>query len=155
MQIMDDQLLASYLCTTLMRVGTRMATLFDQNLAEHDITQAQFRVLLEIYNRGGDAGVAPSVLAEHLLIERGTVTVLTSRMVDQGLLARRPGENRRTFQLCLTEAGRTKLEKVIPPAVSLADAVLEGVTREEMRHVLEQLAKLEAQLRTNNGSVSA
>ncbi len=131
-----------------------MATLFDQNMAEYGITQAQFRVLLEIYNRGGHAGVAPSVLADHLLIERGTVTVLTSRMVNQGLLTRKAGENRRTFQLCLTDVGRSKLEAVLPSAISLADEVLEGVTQEEMRRVLEQLAKLEVHLRTNNSRAS-
>ena len=127
-----------------------MATLFDQHLAEYNITQAQFRVLLEIYRTGGNAGVAPSTLADLLLIERGTVTVLTSRMVEQGWLARKPGENRRTFQLCLTEAGQAKLEDVIPPAISLADSVLEGAAREELRQVLEHLAKLEAHLRTNS-----
>lgn len=127
-----------------------MVTLFDQNFADYHITQAQFRVLLEIEDRGGDTGIAPSVLADHLLIERGTVTVLTSRLVDQGWLMRMPGENRRTFRLCLTAAGRSKLEEVVPLAVSLADEALDSVAREKLQMLLKHLAKLEAHLRTNS-----
>lgn len=130
-----------------------MATQFDQNLADYNITQAQFRVLLEIKNRGGEAGITPSVLAEHLLIERGTVTVLTSRLVDQGWLSRMPGKNRRTFRLCLTAAGQSKLEEVIPPAVSLANEALDSVAREEIQMVLKHLAKLEAYLRTSSRAI--
>lgn len=152
MQIDTEKLLASSLCLTLMRVGTRMVTLFDQNLADHHITQAQFRVLLEIENRGGDTGIAPSVLADHLLIERGTVTALTSRLVDQGWLSRVPGENRRTFRLCLTAAGRSKLEEVAPPVISLANEALDSVTREELQQLQQLLAKLEAHLRTSSKS---
>jgi hypothetical protein len=71
-----------------------MATGFDQHFATLGITQSQFRVLLAVWEQGGSEGIAPSVLADHLLIERGTVSVLTNRMMEIGWLARRPGENR-------------------------------------------------------------
>jgi DNA-binding MarR family transcriptional regulator len=90
-----------------------MATGFDQHFADLGITQAQFRILLAVWEQGGAEGIAPSVLAHHLLIERGTISVLTNRMVERGWLARRPGENRRTFRLTLTQTGRQLLEKVI------------------------------------------
>ena len=43
----------------LMRIGTRMATGFDQHFAELGITQAQFRILLAVWEQGGAAGIAP------------------------------------------------------------------------------------------------
>ena len=88
---MSDELLTSWVCTALMRIGTRMATGFDQHFAELGITQAQFRILLAVWELGGTDGIAPSVLANHLLIERGTISILTNRMIERGWLVRKPG----------------------------------------------------------------
>jgi DNA-binding MarR family transcriptional regulator len=125
-----------------MRIGTRMATGFDQHFAELGITQAQFRILLAVWEHGGAVGIAPSLLAHHLLIERGTISVLTTRMIERGWLARRPGENRRTFRLILTPEGKQLLEKISPLAVELADrtlASLPGVQLRELRTILESI----------------
>jgi DNA-binding MarR family transcriptional regulator len=144
---MQDELLASHLCTALMRIGTRMATVFDQHFDTYGITQAQFRVLLAIWDYGGVDGMAPSMLADRLLIERATISVLTARLVTWGWLERVPGENRRTFRLTLTETGWAKLREVLPHAVVLADETINGFDREELRAALTLLEKLEARLR--------
>jgi DNA-binding MarR family transcriptional regulator len=131
----------------LMRLGTRMATVFDQRFAALGITQAQFRTLLAIWELGGEQGVAPSVLAEHLLLERATVTVLTTRLVEMDLLARAPGTNRRTFRLVLTAAGGEKLRQVIPAAVDLAQQTLQGVSQDDMAGLEGLLTTIEARVR--------
>lgn len=139
-------LAASWLCTALMRIGTRMATHFDQHFAEAGITQAQFRALLVI----GDAeapGIAPSALAEILLIERATISVLTTRLVERGLLQRLPGENRRTFILALTPEGTALLHQMIPAAVTLADDTLHSLTPTEMQEMRLSLMTIEKYLR--------
>ena len=123
-----------------------MATIFDQHFAEHRITQAQFRVLLAVEN-GGPAGIAPSILADTLLIERATVSVLTSRLVERGLLARQPGENRRTFNLALTGEGASLLHRIIPAAIALADRTLIGLDKTQLQELRVQLETLEAHLR--------
>jgi len=127
-----------------------MATHFDQHFADGGITQAQFRVLLAI----GDAeaaGIAPSALAEHLLIERATISVLTNRLVERGLLRRLPGENRRTFNLALTDEGVTLLHQLVPAAITLADDTLRGVAPEEQREMQRLLAVIERHLREATG----
>ncbi|HEU0296279.1 MAG TPA: MarR family transcriptional regulator [Anaerolineales bacterium] len=124
-----------------------MATGFDQHFAELGITQAQFRILLAVWEQGGAEGVAPSVLADHLLIERGTISVLTNRMVDLGWLARQPGENRRTYRLTLTPTSRQLLDKVIPRAVELADHTLSGISPTQLRELRTTLELIEARLR--------
>ncbi len=123
-----------------------MAAGFDQKFARFGLTQAQFRTLLAVW-KAGAAGIAPSLLAEQLLIERASVSVLTTRLVERGWLARLPGENRRTFRLALTEAGKEKLQEALPHAVALADATLAGVGQEELRRTLALLEQLEARLR--------
>ena len=143
---MQDDLLPSHLCTALMRVGTRLATVFDQQFSRFGLTQAQFRLLLAVCE-AGEAGVTPSALADRLLIERAAVSVLTTRLVERGWLARRPGANRRTFFLVLTEAGMASFQEALPHAVTLADDTLVGFHREELRDTLAMLGQLEAHLR--------
>lgn len=124
-----------------------MATGFDQHFAELGITQAQFRILLAVWEQGGADGIAPSVLADHLLIERGTTSILTNRMVELGWLTRNPGENRRTYRLILTPAGRQLLDKVIPLAVDLADQTLSQISPAQLRQMRTNLELIEARLR--------
>ena len=124
-----------------------MATGFDQHFAELGITQAQFRILLAVWEKGGTEGIAPSVLAEYLLIERGTISVLTNRMVEQGWLTRKPGKNRRTYWLALTDIGNDLLQKVIPRAVSLADHTLSGFSKEQLYQMRANLELIESRLR--------
>lgn len=142
-----DGLLTSWICTALMRIGTRMATGFDQHFAELGITQAQFRILLAVWEQGGAEGIAPSVLASYLLIERGTISILTNRMIELGWLKREPGENRRTYRLTLTPAGGQLLKKVIPLAVDLADHTLSGISPAQLQQMRENLGLIESRLR--------
>ena len=144
---MDENLLTSWICTALMRIGTRMATGFDQHFAELGITQAQFRILLAVWEQGGAEGIAPSVLANYLLIERGTISILTNRMIELGWLMRKPGENRRTYRLILTSTGRQLLDKVIPRAVELADHTLSGISPTQLTQMRRNLALIESKLR--------
>ena len=146
--------LPSRVCMALMRLGTRMATVFDQRFAALGITQAQFRTLLAVWELGGEQGTAPSALAEHLLLERATVTVLTTRLVQAGLLARAPGPNRRTFRLVLTAAGGEKLRQVVPDANGLAEHTLRGVSRDDLDRLDGLLAGIEAEGR-RGGALAA
>jgi DNA-binding MarR family transcriptional regulator len=129
-----------------------MATGFDQYFTELGITQAQFRILLAVWEHGGTKGVAPSVLADYLLIERGTISILTNRMVEKGWLARQPGENRRTYDLTLTSTGKQMLEKLIPRAVELADHTLSGISLAQLQQMRESLELIEARLRARKQS---
>lgn len=144
----QDDLLASNVCTALMRIGTRMSTGFDRHFASLGITQSQFRILLAIYETGRSQGIAPHMLADHLLIERGTISVLTNRMIEKGWLARIPGESRRTFRLVLTGSGADLLEETIPRAVHLADHTLAEVSQEALRQMLANLEQVENRLRS-------
>ena len=144
---MKDEMLTPILCTALMRIGTRMAAVFDQRFTALGVTQAQFRLMLAVWEEGGETGITPSALADHLLIERATISVLTQRMVERGLLERRPGENRRTFRLALTASGRTLLFEIIPHAVALAEETLNDISPASLRELRTMLDTVERQLR--------
>lgn len=142
-----DDLLASRLCTALMRLGTRMAAGFDQHFARSGLTQAQFRLLLAVWEEGGGQGITPSDLADYLLVERATVSGLAAALVDRGLCERRPGENRRSHRLALTERGGELLGRVVPRAVRLADYTLSSLTPAQLLALREGLETIEARLR--------
>lgn len=142
-----NDLLASQLCTALMRIGTRMATGFDQYFSGLGLTQAQFRFLLAVWEEGGLEGIMPSSLAGHLLIERGTVSVLATALVKAGLIERRPGENRRSHRLALTAQGGALLQQSVPRAVTLADHTLAGLDAAHRLALRAALDTIEATLR--------
>jgi DNA-binding MarR family transcriptional regulator len=138
-----------------MRIGTRMAAGFDRHFAGSGITQAQFRLLLAVRQEAGQEGVAPSVLAGHLLIERPTMSVLAAGLVERGLLERLPGENRRTHRLRLTAAGEELLQQVRPQAIALADGLLAGIDPQMLQQTRAVLESLEARLRSADRERSA
>jgi DNA-binding MarR family transcriptional regulator len=143
----EADLLNARLCTALMRLGTRMATSFDQHFAPSGVTQAQFRLLLAVWEQGGESGIAPSELADHLLIERATVSVLAQGLVQRSLLDRLPGQNRRTHRLALTPAGGELLAQLIPQAVHFADHTLAGLHSTRLGLLRDTLDEIEAKLR--------
>jgi DNA-binding MarR family transcriptional regulator len=143
----EETLLPSRVCTALMRLGTRLAGVFDQHFAAMGLTQAQFRTLLAVWEEGGEEGIAPSELAAHLLLDRATITVLSNRLVEQGLLERLPGVNRRTFRLRLTPQAHEALKPVFPRAMALADTTLEHLNREELKEMERLLTRVEDRLR--------
>jgi DNA-binding MarR family transcriptional regulator len=146
-ETVDDPELASRVCLALMRVGTRMAVGFDQRFAHFGITQAQFRLLIAVWNCGGNDGAPPSVLADYLFLERATVSVMVNRLLDEGMLAKLPGENRRSYKLTLTQKSGALLKGMGSEATALADTTLEAFTPEALRQLEQALADLEKRLR--------
>ncbi len=138
-----------------MRIGTRMAARFDEHFREQGITQAQFRLLMAVHFQGGTVGIAPSALADHLLIERATVSVLVARLVEHNLIERRPGENRRTHCLILTPAGQQLLSQLAPQAIALAHEVLVGLSTDDLTQMRAILESLEAHIRGVTGQPTA
>ena len=143
----EDPDLASRVCLALMRVGTRMAVGFDQRFAHFGITQPQFRLLIAVWNCGGNDGTTPSVLANYLFLERATVSVMVNRLLDAGFLAKLPGENRRSYKLTLTQKSGELLHRMGPEARLLADTTFEAFAPETLRQLEKSLADLEKRLR--------
>lgn len=140
----------SQICLGLMRLGTRMASQFDTWFAEHEITQAQFRVLLAVWQLGGQPEhVTPSALADHLFIERPTATALIAKLVERGLLTRVPDPtDRRSHTLRLTPSGGNLLSVTGPIATAKGANTLAPFSDAKQETFLALLARLEAHLRS-------
>jgi DNA-binding MarR family transcriptional regulator len=72
---------------------------------------------------------------------------MINRLLGEGLLAKLPGENRRSYKLTLTEKSGTLLRSMAPEATALADTTLGGFSPEELRQLEAHLKALEKRLR--------
>ena len=78
--------------------------------SRHDIGMQEVRALSRIAE---GQHVTPKALAESLELTTGTVTSLLDRLESGGLIVRTPHpHDRRSLQLELTDAGRTKMQSV-------------------------------------------
>ena len=143
----EENLISSRVCLALMRLGTKIASGFDQHFRTLNLTQAQFRLLLTIWEKGNADGITPSQLASELLLERSSVSTLVEVLVGRGWIVRQPGENRRSYQLVLTPQGGQVLQQAIPSAVSLADYILSELGPGELLQLRDLLSQVEVRLR--------
>lgn len=144
---MEPEETAAWICLALMRLGTSMTAEFDRQFQAAGLTQAQFRTLLAVHTLDDGQGVTPSALAEHLMLERPSITGLVARLVERGWLVRRPGENRRSHRLCLSAAGGAVLEGTGSAATRLAVHTLATLGDAELGSLRRSLALVEARLR--------
>lgn len=137
--------LQGWLCNAMMRIGTYMATVFDREMANSGLTQAQFRTLLSLLAEP----LSPGELARRSMLEKATVSLVAQRMVAAGWLLRMPGANRRTHLLALTEQGHQMLQACLPAANNLAGLATGALNPLEQVQLQTLLLKLENHLREN------
>lgn len=113
---------------------------FEQALAGHDVTVAQWSVLIAVLR--GEART-PREVAEFIAVDPGAVTRLLDRLEAKGLLRRVPvPADRRSVTLELTPDGRS----ITPVLAALADdndrACFGALTAPEQSQFRNLLAKL-------------
>lgn len=84
---------------------------YDNMLKIHGITVVQFAVLIEVRRRGGGTIHA---IAEHLDMERSTLTRNLDILVRRGLVAKKAAARGNGKACFLTDAGETLLTALIP-----------------------------------------
>ncbi len=100
----DDGLAGSRLADGLARAGFTTVALLTRLAADHDLSLTQVRVLAILRDRR----LRMSELADHLGLERSTLSGLVDRAEGRGLLRRVPDtRDRRAVAVELTPAGQT------------------------------------------------
>lgn len=124
----------------LRRLSDTVHTRFERALAGHDVTVAQWCVLIAVYK--GEA-TTPLEAAELIGIDRGAITRLVDRLVAKGLILRIADPvDRRSVRLVLTEQGR----ELTPRLAAIADRndahFFGGLSDAENRQLVGLLEKL-------------
>lgn len=124
------------------RVYWRMARLIGGALRTQNVTLAQFEILAIL---DAQQGISQQELAGHLLVTKGNVCTVISRMEESGLINRIPDPaDGRAKQLFLTQAGRNLFRRVAPLVHGSVEEIFGNFNigqQQELQQLLDQLER--------------
>ena len=122
---------------------------------DFNITLPRFDLLAQLDRAasgaaGGDRETGELTMGElsrRLMVSNGNVTGLIDRLVDEGLVERRPAPGDRRSQLVrLTRPGKTAFDAMIPVHEAWLEKLFAGLSAEEAQALYDLLARLKGSL---------
>lgn len=125
----------------------RTAQLADERLAEgltgHDLHLGWFDLLAALRRAGEPYELNPKGLMRATMLSSGGMTKRLDRLVEAGLVERRPDPNdRRGTRVGLTRAGLALIDEALPVHAANEERLLAGLTKRERRELDQLLRKL-------------
>lgn len=124
----------------LLKTAARLRLELAQRLRPFDLTTEQYAVLVQLWE---GEGVSQSTLAELLLKDKPNITRIIAKVERKGLVQRdRDPDDRRSYQVHLTPAGRELQDVVMPVVYELREQAYHGLdkTRQnELRRLLDTI----------------
>ena len=109
----------------------------------------QYMLLVSVAYLQGATGIAVRSLAKDLRVTSAFITGESRRLIERGLLAKRPNpHDSRSTLLSVTAAGRRRFEELVPEVRRVNDLFFGGLSKASFRHAkrfLDQLADGSAQ----------
>ncbi|MBO9509155.1 MarR family transcriptional regulator [Thalassospira sp. A3_1] len=129
----------------LMKDVTRlMRRNFMRHAGDFGLTQAQMQAMAYVARKEGIRQVA---LAEMLEIQPITTARLIDKLVEEGLVERRPDpDDRRAVQLYVTAKATELLERIMVVAASAREEAMIGITPEMQEMLISVLGKMHENL---------
>src|SRR5688572_3678070 len=133
----------------LLRTGDEAFRIVDTHLAQHDISQGRFGVMMALWGNcqreGKAAPLTPAELADRTGVTRATITGLIDTLERSGLVARTPHtDDRRMMSVGLTKRGEKLLAAIMPKHFRrmawLMEPLSEGERKEFVRLLLKVLS---------------
>lgn len=126
----------------LLRVGSDLSHGLNTYLAEYDLLQGRWWVLL-LLMREDNLSSTPSALAEKAGVSRATMTGLLDGLSREKLISRVHAKiDRRQVQIRLTELGQAKLDEVMPGYYQRVNQLMQVLTESESKHFMSLLQKI-------------
>ncbi|HEY0071370.1 MAG TPA: MarR family transcriptional regulator [Chloroflexia bacterium] len=95
--------------------------------------------------RGAEGPLPPSVIADRMIVTRGTMTSVLDSLQRHGLIRRVPhSRDRRMLLVEITEEGVSRVETVLPRFHDTERRWMSCLSAEEQRTLLDMLARLQA-----------
>jgi DNA-binding MarR family transcriptional regulator len=150
----------------LLRTGDEAFGVTERNLAEHNISQGRFCVLMLLWRStqaraaklwGAGAGSAgprtPAELAGAANVTRATMTGLVDTLERDGFVKRDPDpDDRRMMSVRLTARGERFLRQFLPGHFRITSAVMSPLTVAERKTLVRLLGKIQQQAALLNPS---
>jgi DNA-binding MarR family transcriptional regulator len=116
-----------------------LGELFEAN----GLSAANFGVLVTLARIGDERGVSQRRLMDELGLTSGTISVRMDRLVELGLIDRRPDpQSKRTTLITLTERGRELFERIVPAHLANERRLLAALSEGEQETLAGLLRKL-------------
>jgi DNA-binding MarR family transcriptional regulator len=107
------------------------------------LTGPQYSLLITVAYLQGEGGIAVRALARNLRVSSAFITAESQRLIERGLLGKRPNpHDSRSTLLSVTAAGRRRLEALVPELRSINDAFFAGVSAQSFRHAMRFLEQI-------------
>ncbi|MDO8542779.1 MAG: MarR family transcriptional regulator [Opitutaceae bacterium] len=131
----------------LLRSGDDAFRVIDFHLAQHDISQGRFGVLMALWTscrrEGGHVPLTPAELAEHTGVTRATITGLVDTLERSGLVTRKPHtDDRRMMSVGLTSKGDKLLRKILPAHFRRMAWLMSPLNEQERKTLVRLLTKV-------------
>ena len=133
----------------LLRSGDEAFRVVESHLAQHDISQGRFGVLMALWGNCQRAGSAtekpltPAELAERTGVTRATITGLVDTLETAGLVTRTPHpDDRRMMSIGLTKRGAKTLARIMPEHFRRMAWLMEPLSEPERKTFVRLLTKV-------------
>lgn len=124
----------------LRQLESRATTLFHEYSKQTNITPRQFGVLLSLFKAGP---LLQTDLGRKMCVDRSTLAEMLQRMLERGLIKRRPSErDRRTIEIEISAAGRDALFALVDAAHQAQQALIAPLPVAERSRFLKHLMLL-------------
>jgi DNA-binding MarR family transcriptional regulator len=123
----------------LSRFYTQSIRKSNQHLKQWNMTVAQFDVLVQV---GSNKRLCQQDLADKLLVTKGNMTQLLSKMEQLGWIQRE--REWKTKYITLTEAGRSLLDEVMPVQEQFQTDQFGKLTMDEKKQFVALLKKIQS-----------
>ncbi len=108
--------------------------------AQFNTTLPRFDVMAALARCEGDLTMGE--LSKWLLVSNGNVTGVVSRLVKDGLVARRRAKDRRVQYVRLTPVGRRQFKMIAAAHEGWINQMLDPLSDRDVRSLMRQLSKL-------------
>ncbi|WP_068776903.1 MarR family winged helix-turn-helix transcriptional regulator [Paenibacillus sp. FJAT-26967] len=132
----DENTVSLLIWLRLVRFYQRSNQLSNDYLEQYGITVNQFDTLAQILVH---QPVTQMELAEHMMITRGGVSHMLSRLEQQGFISRK--QDWKVKYISLTDKGRTLIEKIMPLQSDFQASMFSDVLNDEEQQQLHEMMK--------------
>lgn len=131
----------------LLRSGDEAFRVVEAHLAQHDVTQGGFGVLMALWgncrNPDQEGPLSPAELADRTSVTRATMTGLVDTLARAGLVTRTPDpKDRRMLAVELTARGEKLLLKILPEHFRRMAWLMAPLSEAERKTFVRLLTKL-------------
>ncbi len=128
------------LWVVLARAYNAVNRLTRADIARYGLTEGEFAVLEALFHKGP---LLQGDVQRRVLVSSGGITYLVDRLVERGLVERRPcPEDRRAIYAALTDEGRQLLGRIFPLHAGAVERAVSGLDEDERRTAIALLRKL-------------